>query len=86
MNHWSQYWKLSKAVNSFAEGSSASGYHGDVEAFWQNELAESAERRRHWSISALAMGALAMLISEAGKKRQKRIGKFTVLMLPKLTL
>lgn len=70
MNHWSQYWKLSKAVNSFAEGSSASGYHGDVEAFWKNELAELPKDAVIVDIGT-GNGALAMLISEAGKKGKK---------------
>lgn len=71
MNHWSQYWKISKAVNSFAEGTSASGYHGDVEKFWQAELADLADDAVIVDVGT-GNGALAMLASEYGKANNKK--------------
>jgi SAM-dependent methyltransferase len=33
--HWSDYWQQQKAVNSFAQGQVATGYQGEVLAWWQ---------------------------------------------------
>lgn len=34
MNHWSNYWAESKALNSFAESDASTGYSGPIKKYW----------------------------------------------------
>ncbi|MBU2114024.1 MAG: class I SAM-dependent methyltransferase [Gammaproteobacteria bacterium] len=36
--HWDSYWQLTASVNSFAEGESATGYHGELLDLWHEQL------------------------------------------------
>lgn len=38
MKHWTNYWRNSGALNSFAEGRVAKGYDGDVKKFWDDKF------------------------------------------------
>lgn len=68
MKHWSDYWRHSAALNSFAESDSASGYVGEVADFWHQHLANYKEQA-HLVDVGTGNGALAVLIGEYARKQ-----------------
>lgn len=60
MKHWTNYWQTSGALNSFAEGSSAVGYSGDVKEFWFKLFSQLPEDSRIVDLGT-GNGALALL-------------------------
>lgn len=40
--HWNDYWLHSTSLSSFAEGTAAAGYQGELLAFWQRHFADLA--------------------------------------------
>ena len=40
MQHWTEYWKNTNALNSFAEGKQGQGYQKEVASFWSQQFSE----------------------------------------------
>ncbi|ACV27694.1 class I SAM-dependent methyltransferase [Kangiella koreensis] len=38
MQHWTDYWKNTNALNSFSEGKQGQGYQKDIADFWENQF------------------------------------------------
>jgi len=70
MQHWSDYWRNSGALNSFAESGAGSGYAGEIAAFWQQHLSKYAKDACVVDVGT-GNGALAVLINEYGKKHKR---------------
>jgi ubiquinone/menaquinone biosynthesis C-methylase UbiE len=63
MQHWSAYWQQADTLNSFAEGQAASGYHGELADFWQQQLATLPPSATLIDLGT-GNGALALLLAE----------------------
>ncbi|MFU8784166.1 class I SAM-dependent methyltransferase [Aliidiomarina sp.] len=70
MQHWSDYWRNSGALNSFAESGAASGYAGEIAEFWQQHLSKCAKDACVVD-AGTGNGALAVLITEYGEKHKR---------------
>ncbi|MCH8492418.1 MAG: class I SAM-dependent methyltransferase [Idiomarina sp.] len=70
MQHWSDYWRNSGALNSFAESGAASGYAGEIAEFWQQHLSKCAKDACVVD-AGTGNGALAVLITEYGRKHKR---------------
>ena len=70
MQHWSDYWRNSGALNSFAESGAASGYAGEIADFWQLHLNKLTTDACVVDVGT-GNGALAVLISEYGKQHKR---------------
>lgn len=68
MQHWTAYWQQADTLNSFAEGQAASGYHGELADFWQQQLAAVPPSATLIDLGT-GNGALALLLAE--QKRQQ---------------
>ncbi|MDH1470921.1 class I SAM-dependent methyltransferase [Shewanella sp. LC6] len=60
MKQWTNYWQNSRSLNSFSEGQSALGYHGEMLYFWQNQLSALSNGAKVLDIGT-GNGALAIL-------------------------
>lgn len=70
MNHWSQYWKVSNALSSFAEGDAGRGYEGDIRTFWEFHLKDLDDNAVVVDVGT-GNGALALLANQFGKQQKK---------------
>ncbi|GAA0205615.1 hypothetical protein GCM10009123_11360 [Kangiella japonica] len=43
MEHWSNYWNSTQALNSFAESNSAQGYTGEIKDFWDTIFSQQKQ-------------------------------------------
>lgn len=68
MQHWTAYWQQADTLNSFAEGQAASGYHGELAAFWRQQLAGLAASATLMDLGT-GNGALAVLLAEQKQQR-----------------
>ncbi|WP_194757392.1 class I SAM-dependent methyltransferase [Aliidiomarina indica] len=70
MKHWSQYWKSSNALSSFAEGDAGRGYDGDVRTFWEFHLKDLDDNAVVVDVGT-GNGALALLARQFAKQQKK---------------
>ena len=69
MQHWSDYWRNSGALNSFAESGAASGYAGEIADFWQQQLSKYAQDACMLDVGT-GNGALAALVAEYARQNK----------------
>ncbi|WP_417681396.1 class I SAM-dependent methyltransferase [Pseudidiomarina aquimaris] len=70
MEHWSKYWHTSGVLNSFAEGDANSGYTGDLQKFWEQQLKDVPRGATVVDLGT-GNGALALLAQNFGITNQK---------------
>ncbi|RUO19349.1 hypothetical protein CWE08_10265 [Aliidiomarina iranensis] len=70
MKHWTDYWRQSASLNSFAESDAASGYSGDLAEFWQQQVKDCPKEAKIVDVGT-GNGALAALIAEYGREQNK---------------
>ncbi|UXK07265.1 class I SAM-dependent methyltransferase [Shewanella putrefaciens] len=68
MEQWTNYWQQTRALNSFAEGQSALGYHGDLQHFWYKQIDSLPSVANILDIGT-GNGALAVLCHQYGFSR-----------------
>lgn len=68
MEQWTNYWQQTTALNSFAEGQSALGYHGDLQKFWYKQIDRLPSVASILDIGT-GNGALAVLCHQYGLSR-----------------
>ncbi|MCE9678271.1 class I SAM-dependent methyltransferase [Shewanella sp. AS1] len=60
MEQWTNYWQHTRALNSFSEGESALGYHGELRDYWHNKIAGLPKNANVLDVGT-GNGALAVL-------------------------
>lgn len=69
MQHWTNYWKNTNALNSFAEGRQGEGYQEDIADFWNTQFELI---KNHATVVDLGTGngAVAVLADQFSKQNQ----------------
>ncbi|RTE85912.1 MULTISPECIES: class I SAM-dependent methyltransferase [Gammaproteobacteria] len=69
MKHWTQFWKASRSLSSFAEGKSSQGYADEVKAYWEN-IAKDLPKDAVIVDVGTGNGALAVLLNDLKKEKK----------------
>lgn len=69
MKHWTQFWKTSNSLSSFAEGKSSQGYAGEVKAYWEN-VAKDLPKDAVIVDIGTGNGALAVLLNDLKQEKK----------------
>ena len=69
MQHWTDYWKNTNALNSFAEGEQGSGYSNEIADFWTSQFKSLSKGSTLVDLGTGngAVAVLAQLYSEANQ-------------------
>ena len=69
MQHWTDYWKNTNALNSFAEGEQGSGYSNEIADFWNSQFKSLSKGSTLVDLGTGngAVAVLAQLYSEANQ-------------------
>lgn len=67
MDHWSNYWNSTQALNSFAEGKQGEGYQHEIAEFWQQQFSQLPEKGTIVDLGT-GNGAVAVLAQEFSQK------------------
>lgn len=70
MQHWTDYWQNTNALNSFAEGEQAKGYQKDIAKLWEQQL-ENIQNNATIVDLGTGNGAVAVLSQELSNKLNK---------------
>lgn len=76
MQHWTDYWKNTNALNSFAEGQQGDGYQNEVADFWEKQLSQIAPNGTIVDLGTGngAVAVLAQRLSQTNSYNWKVIG------------
>lgn len=70
MDHWTTYWQNASALNSFAEGTAAQGYEGELLHFWAQIFASTAPQATVIDLGT-GNGALALAARQHSIEQSK---------------
>lgn len=73
MEHWSDYWLSTNALNSFGEGSQSIGYGGLTKKYWKNSLSKVSSPNYKALDIGTGNGGLAILLLNVAKELSQNI-------------
>jgi ubiquinone/menaquinone biosynthesis C-methylase UbiE len=69
MQHWTDYWKNTNALNSFAEGEQGKGYQKEIADFWEGQFKQLDSNATVVDLGT-GNGAIAVLAQQFSKNKQ----------------